>query len=315
MANYSRTLAKRLFFLIHKLGIRLGFYIVPRTYYATNANIIELKRTISQWAKKSQLPGLNIDIDNQLTNLKAYCLPYIRELADHAIFRGATGVYLGPGYGEQNLAATYCVLRTIKPSRVIEVGSGVSTYGNLAALARNQSDTGRPATITAIEPFPTAKLRSLQGVSLVDKPVQSVPIETFLGLEKDDLLFIDSSHTVKPGGDVNFLILEVLPRLKPGVVVHFDDITLPYDYGPTVLKNYYHWSETSLLRAFLIHNNKAEILFSLRMLYCERLEALIDLFPDFEPGEMTPQGLYPDRYKPFEYPPGNRPGAMFIRIL
>jgi hypothetical protein len=224
-------------------------------------------------------------------------------------------MHLGPGYGEQNFDATYCVLRTIKPSRVIEVGSGVSTYASLMALRRNKRDTGNASTLIAIEPFPSAKLRLLDDISLIEKPVQSVSIDKFLELEEGDLLFIDSSHTVKPGGDVNFLILEVLPLLKPGVIVHFDDITLPYDHGPTALKHYYHWSETSLLRAFLIHNNKAEILFSLRMLYCERLAALTDLFPGFEPGEMTPQGLYPERYGPFEYPPGDRPGAMFLRIL
>jgi len=108
-------------------------------------------------------------------------------------------------------------------------------------------------------------------------------MDMFLKMEKDDFLFIDSSHTVKPGGDVNFLILEVLPRLKPGVIVQFDDIHLPYDYGPTTLLDYYHWTETSLLRAFLIHNRRAEIIFSLRILYCDRLKALVDLFPEFEP--------------------------------
>lgn len=140
-------------------------------------------------------------------------------------------------------------------------------------------------------------------------------MDLFLELERDDILFIDSSHTVKPGGDVNFLIMEVLPRLRPGVIVHFDDIYLPFDYGPSILKNYYQWSETSLLRAFLIHNEKVEIILSLRMLYYERLQALLNIFPDFEPGEMTQQGLYPDRFGPFDYPPGDRPAAMFIRIL
>jgi Methyltransferase domain len=311
----TRKLVKKSLFFVHKLCVRLGLYIVPATYYAPNANVLELEKTRHLWAKKSELPGLAIDIDRQLTNLRAFCSPWISELADHAIYWAATAMHLGPGYGEQNLITTYCVLRTVKPSRVIEVGSGVSTYGTLAALKRNEAETMTPASLTAIEPFPTAQLRSLAGVSLIESPVQSVPMDVFLELERDDFLFIDSSHTVKPGGDVNFLILEVLPRLRPGVIVHFDDIHLPYDHGPTALKNYYHWSETSLLRAFLIHNQRAEIILSLRMLYCERLKALINLFPDFEAGEMTEQGLYPDRFGPFDYPPGNRPGAMFIRIL
>jgi len=69
---------------------------------------------------------------------------------------------LGAGYGEQNFIATYCVLRTIKPARVIEVGSGVSTYGTLAALKRNEVETDTHATITAIEPFPRAQFASFR---------------------------------------------------------------------------------------------------------------------------------------------------------
>lgn len=310
-----RKILKKILFFWHKLFIRLGLYIVPVTYYAPNANILELTRTKHRWAKKSELPGLTIDIDRQLASLQAFCLPYISEVADHAIYSAATAMHLGPGYGEANWIATYCVLRTLKPSRVIEVGSGVSTYGTLAALRRNEAEAMTAAVLTAVEPFPTAELRALAGVSLLEAPVQSVPIDVFLELGRNDLLFIDSSHAVRPGSDVNFLILEVLPRLRPGVIVHFDDITLPYDYGPGTLKNYYHSAETSLLRAFLIHNERAEIVFSLRMLYCERLKALVDLLPDFEPGEMTEQGLYPDRFRPFDVPPGNRPGAIFIRIL
>ena len=315
MRSGIRKQVKRALFCLHKLYTRLGLFIIPATYYSPNANVLELEKTRHLWAKKSELPGLAICIDRQLANLQAFCLPYISEVADHAIYKSAVATHLGPGYGEQNLITTYCVLRTIKPSRVIEVGSGVSTYGTLAALKRNEAETMTPATLTAIEPFPNVQLRSLAGISLIESPVQSVSMGVFLELERNDLLFIDSSHTVKPGGDVNFLVLEVLPRLRPGVIVHFDDIHLPYDHGPATLKNYYHGSETSLLRAFLIHNQRAEIILSLRMLYCERLQALIDAFPDFEPGEITEQGLYPDRFGPFDYPPGDRPGAMFIRIL
>ena len=314
MVLRARKATKEFLFLLYKLGIRLGFYVVPVHYYAPNINMLELENTIDQWAHKSELPGLDIDIDCQLATLRSFLLPYMRELADHALYRAGTGQQIGPGYGEENFSATYCVLRTIKPSRVIEIGSGVSTYGTLAALKRNTAELGTSASLVAIEPFPNKRLRALDGVSLIEAPVQSVPIRIFLELEENDLLFIDSSHMVKSGSDVNFLILEVLPRLKPGVIIHFDDIHLPYDHGPSILTHPIHFSETSMLRAFLINNKHAEILFSLRMLYYERLKALVSLFPDFEPGEVTEQGLYPKRYG-IEGPRGSRPGAMFIRIV
>jgi hypothetical protein len=315
MRGIIRRFAKKIGLFLHKFLTHFGIFVVPVTHYAPNPNLHELGKTRELWARKSQLPGLAIDIDRQMAVLRKFCVPYLPEVADHAVHRQATAMRLGDGYGESNFMATYCVLRTLKPARVIEVGSGVSTYGMLAALKKNWVETGKKCAFTAIEPYPTPGLLNLTEVSLVDAPVQSVPFDVFLSLDANDFLFIDSSHTVRPGGDVNFLILEILPRLRQGVVVQFDDIHLPYDHGPATLTNYYHWSETSLLRAFLIFNPKAEIMFSLGMLLCERLASIVELFPDFTPREITEQGLYPDRYKPFDPMPGDLPAAMFIRVL
>ncbi len=113
--------------------------------------------------------------------------------------------------------------------------------------------------------------------------VQSIPVSKFEELTSGDLLFIDSSHTVRPGGDVNYLILEVLPRLSKGVFVHFHDIFLPYDYPRNVLNSYFQWMETSLLRAFLINNHKVRILFCLSHLHYDRQDSLKDVFPDYNP--------------------------------
>jgi predicted O-methyltransferase YrrM len=310
----ARTLLKKTLFQVFKYGPKVGLYISPCTYYAANHNILELENTRQFWAKKSDLPGIDCDIECQVNNLKKYCLPFKSEYVGATIVDEAFARKLGPGYGKPNFDVTYSFIRTLKPKVVIEVGSGVSTFGMARALHKNMEETGFRSKFISIEPYPYKALLELDGLNLIRSPVQQVSLETFSQLNEGDFLFIDSSHTVKPGGDVNFLILEVLPRLNPGVVVHFDDIHLPFDHGPAVLADYYHWAETSLLRAFLINNQKAEIILSLRHIYVERLQQLMEVLPDLEPGELSEEGLYPDSYGAFEYPPGDRPGAIFIRI-
>lgn len=97
--------------------------------------------------------------------------------------------------------------------------------------------------------------------SLIEKKVEDVDLEFFSGLGSGDILFIDSSHTVKIGGDVNYLFLEVLPRLKPGVIVHVHDILLPFDYRRDwVMEQFRFWTEQYLLQAFLTFNSEFEVL-------------------------------------------------------
>ena len=138
-------------------------------------------------------------------------------------------------------------------------------------------------SLLSIEPFPYPDLRSLNSIDLVAKPVQDVDIAWFTQLRGGDLLFIDSSHVVKAASDVNFLYLEVVPRLAPGVTVHIHDVSFPYDYQPDVLQTLYHWTEPSLVRALLTFNKKLEILFCMSHLHHERPEALQRIFPQYQP--------------------------------
>jgi hypothetical protein len=95
----------------------------------------------------------------------------------------------------------------------------------------------------------------------MQKKIQEVSPDTFQQLGANDILFIDSSHVVKCGGDVNYLFLEVLPRLQPGVIVHVHDIFLPGDYPKSWVKEHLRfWSEQYLLQAFLLFNSEYEVL-------------------------------------------------------
>jgi len=122
-------------------------------------------------------------------------------------------------------AAAYAIVRKTKPRRIVEVGSGHSTR----FLARAVADGALRTEITCIDPEPRATIAGLR-VELLRTAVQDVPVSVFEPLEAGDILFIDSSHQVKPGSDLEFLLGRVLPALASGVRLHFHDIFLPDPY-------------------------------------------------------------------------------------
>lgn len=122
-------------------------------------------------------------------------------------------------------AVAYSLVRERRPRRIVEVGSGHSTR----ILARAECGVGE---ILAIDPMPRADIAGLPGVRVVPSTLQAAPAELFDGLHAGDVLFIDSSHILMPGSDVDILFNRVLPRLPSGALVHIHDIFLPFDYPP-----------------------------------------------------------------------------------
>jgi hypothetical protein len=152
------------------------------------------------------------------------------------------------------------MVRHFQPRRIIEVGSGFSSLVLGQAASKNKS-----SALICVDPFPHELIRKSNTIpalqSLIETKVQDVDVEFFSQLESGDILFIDSSHTVKIGGDVNYLFLEVLPRLKAGVIVHVHDIFFPFEYRRDwMLEEFRFWTEQYLLQAFLIFNSEFEVL-------------------------------------------------------
>lgn len=150
--------------------------------------------------------------------------------------------------------ATFVILRALAPKRIIEVGSG---YSSLLMADINQRFFEGKTHIRCVEPYPRAFLkRGIPGLrEVIVKQVQKVPLETFEELKAGDVLFIDSSHVTKTGSDVNYLFFEVLPRLKPGVVIHVHDIFLPAEYPEAwAINENRSWNEQYLLRALLMYS-------------------------------------------------------------
>ncbi|SKA05670.1 Methyltransferase domain-containing protein [Enhydrobacter aerosaccus] len=120
-------------------------------------------------------------------------------------------------------AVAYTLVRARKPIHIVEVGSGHSTR----ILSRAHCGVGE---ILAIDPAPRADIAGLPGVQVVPTTLQNASLELFDRLGAGDMLFIDSSHILMPGSDVDLLLNRVLPRLPSGVLVHIHDIFLPFDY-------------------------------------------------------------------------------------
>ncbi|CAH1650849.1 Putative O-methyltransferase YrrM [Hyphomicrobiales bacterium] len=155
----------------------------------------------------------------------------LREIERHAAALSAISVE-GEGLRWRQMwfprldgAAAYTLVRSLRPNRIVEIGSGHSTR----FLARAVSDGGLPTRITAIDPAPRASIKALP-ITHHAKVVEEIDPELITGLAAGDILFIDSSHVAMPGGDVDRLLLDILPRLAPGVVVHIHDVFLPDAY-------------------------------------------------------------------------------------
>jgi predicted O-methyltransferase YrrM len=163
-------------------------------------------------------------------------------------------------YGPAEGIVLYCMLRHLRPSRVVEVGSGFSSALMLDTRDRHLPDID----FTFIEPNPAPLQRLLTEqdrvqVQLLVQQVQDVPLDVFSQLGAGDILFIDSSHQMKLGSDVNDLLFRVLPALERGVYVHFHDIAWPFEYPQQYAMRGGAWNEAYALHAFLQYNNRFEI--------------------------------------------------------
>lgn len=232
---------------------RHGFHVTPVHFYEPIPDTQSLPETL--WSQPSQLVGIDMNQSTQLDLLRNH-FTKLRDEYNKLPIEPPPG-QKRPFRGVDALVA-YCMIRHFQPELVAEVGSGWSSLVLGQGAAKNKN-----SALVCIDPFPGDVLRKgFPGLrSLIEKKIQDIDLEFFTQLGLGDVLFIDSSHTVKIGGDVNYLFLEVLPRLRPGVIVHVHDIFLPFEYRRDwVLDEFRFWTEQYLLQAFLAFNSEFEVL-------------------------------------------------------
>ncbi len=275
---------------VMKVAGWLGFNIVKKDdYYSTLPVLGEIEATRARWERPSDLTGIDIDLDAVEQTLRGLADRWETEfLAESGDYLANTRRGFGPGYPRLDARTLYYQLREHKPRRYLEIGSGLSTYYASLAAARNAAE-GSPLHLTCVEPYPFDALRGLPDFELVEGFVQDVPLERFESLEAGDVLFIDSSHAFKIDSDVAFLFLEVLPRIKPGVLVHIHDVHFPFN-GPFPADTWLfgerwpvYWNEAMVVQTFLAFNSAFEITLSTPMIRHHDEQVLRDLFSDYTP--------------------------------
>lgn len=179
----------------------------------------------------------------------------------------------------------YCMIRLFKPKRIIEIGSGFSTYLAAQALLKNEAEYGEKTELIAIDPYPNPTIKKgFPGLSkLIESKVEDLDLSFFQTLQKNDVLFIDSSHVLKIGSDVQYEYLKILPSISKGVLVHVHDIFLPSDYPKDwVVKYHRFWNEQYLLQAFLTFNNNFEILWAGNYMALNNPDKLEETFSSYD---------------------------------
>lgn len=269
----------------------LGFNVARTAdFYSPLPVIAALERNAARWQRPSALVGVEYDLEAMKGKLAALVREHGRDWASLPPYAELKTSRFGPGFTEVDSLLLYLMVRDLKPRRAIEVGSGLSTYYLHRAGADNAGE-GRPLALTSIDPYPFAGLDRLPGVEVIAREVQDVGFDRFAELAAGDLLFIDSTHVVKIDGDVPYLLLEVIPRLAPGVLVHVHDVHFPWNvpYPPDryVLEPRWpsFWTEAMLLQAFLAFNRDFEIVLSAPLLRHHDEAFLQATIPHYRPVE------------------------------
>ena len=234
----------------------------PGHFYSPIANLGEV------WSRQEHIFQVPLSLSGIDLNEKTQC-EIIAALSAHfpninlpaGKCRGLRFYYNNPNYGHGEGLIYASFLRDLRPNHVIEIGSGFSTLLLLDVLEQIHATA---TTCICIEPYPDLLLSLLSApdrerVEIRACAAQEASLDWFARLERGDILFVDSTHVSKVGSDVNRILFEILPRLRPGVIVHFHDIYYPFEYPKEWIFQGRNWNEAYIMRAFLQYNERYKI--------------------------------------------------------
>jgi hypothetical protein len=269
------------------LCLEHGFLPMRVHFYSPIPDINDLNQR-RVWDKKSEMVGIDFRAEEQVRFLQELGKKFSEEC--HWSDRPTSnpdGFYTENNSFSFGCAASlHSIIRYYQPGKIIEIGSGNSSKVISASLELNQA-TGNYCKYVIIDPYPTliTKQHLPCLTQVINERVELTDLHHFQDLRKNDILFIDSGHTVRTGGDVNFLFLEVLPRLAPGVIVHIHDINLPDEYPNVYFTNpsfRMFWTESYLLQAFLSFNQNFQILLAMHYLMSDKNEEFCQAFTHYD---------------------------------
>lgn len=228
-------------------------------FYSPIVSIEDVKSNENKIWKNHDLISVDLNEQEQLS-LVAEFGKYYNEMPDW----NSNNYRYKITNGNFNLGDTiilYSMIRHFNPKRIIEIGCGNSSMVILDVKDIFLQDM----EYFIIDPYPASfykfkKDEDKDNYILLDKPVQDIDIDFFHQLSTNDILFIDSSHVSKCGSDLNYLLFEVLPSLNSGVIIHFHDIFMNFEYPKSWIYGGVNWNESYLLKAFFMYNNSFKIL-------------------------------------------------------
>jgi len=248
-----------------KIFMHVGILPILDDYYQPLINPKKhLKRSLRE---NRNINEFDFNVKEQLDLLKKF--NFNEEILKFPLNKRKEGEFFFNNnmYSSGDAEYLYSIIRLFKPKRVVEIGSGFSTIMASNAISKNrQEDKNYNCSHVCIEPYERYWLEKI-GIEVVRDKVENIDKLFFAKLEPNDILFIDSSHIIRPQGDVLFEYFEILPELKSGVLVHIHDIFTPKDYPDRwIYENHLLWNEQYLLEAFLMYNTSFKIIAALNFL-------------------------------------------------
>jgi predicted O-methyltransferase YrrM len=248
-----------------KIFMQVGILPVLDHYYQPMVN--PKKHLTKSLREDRVIKGIDLNVEEQLEVLSKF--HYNDELVKFPLQKAKDGEYYYENnfYGAGDAEYLYNIVRYFRPQHIIEIGSGYSTMMVRNAIGNNRlEDAAYACRHICIEPYEQAWLEKLD-IELKREKIETIDLYFFQQLQANDILFIDSSHVIRPQGDVLFEYLELLPTLKSGVLIHIHDIFTPKDYlDEWIYDKHLLWNEQYLLEAFLMFNNEFKIIGALNYL-------------------------------------------------
>jgi len=231
-------------------------------YYSAIPSIEERTQFVSSDYKDEKILGIDLHEQEQIELLYEFKEYYDQSPFPEKKNKKFRYYFTNPAYSYTDAFTLYSMIRKYKPERIIEIGSG---FSSCVMLDTNDHYFEGGIDLIFIEPYPDLLYslfkRSDSNRAVISNNLQEVNLDLFSSLEENDILFVDSTHVSKLNSDVNKIILEIIPSLKKGVLIHFHDIFWPFEYPKDWIQEGRAWNEAYILRAFLEFNDSFEILF------------------------------------------------------
>lgn len=277
--NLASYISKLTFDLFQRLGV----HVLQNHFYSPIPDTRILGTRKDLWDNESEMAGVDLNIGGQIDYLKNVLPQYRKELNFPQNKTAIPYEYYRNNreFGFLSAAVLHSMIRHFSPGKIIEVGSGYSTMVSARACLMNETH-GKTTKLTSVDPYPNKIIKKgFPGLSeVIPKKAEEVPVDFFLQLENQDILFIDSTHVIRIGGDVTYLYLDILPKLRKGVIIHIHDIFLPRHYPKDwVIQQRRFWTEQYLLQAFLTYNRNYEVMWCGSFIYLKHLSELKSAIP------------------------------------